>query len=36
MLNAGSTNDDVGRIAVAIEDAARNIGIDERVILGIM
>jgi len=36
MVDAGSTWDDVGRIAVAIEDAAANISVDERVILGIM
>lgn len=36
MLDAGSTNNDVGRIAVAIENASMTIGIDPRVILGIM
>ncbi|KUI72791.1 hypothetical protein VM1G_08419 [Cytospora mali] len=36
MVAAGSTWDDVGRIAVAIEDAASSIGVDERVILGII
>ncbi|ROV96487.1 hypothetical protein VSDG_05443 [Cytospora chrysosperma] len=36
MVAAGSTWDDVGRIAVAIEDAAAAIGVDERVILGII
>ncbi|KAJ5833792.1 hypothetical protein N7474_002103 [Penicillium riverlandense] len=36
MVNAGSSWDDVGRIAVAIEDAAAAIGVDERVILGII
>lgn len=36
MVSAGSTWDDVGRIAVAIEGAAQDIGVDERVILGII
>ncbi|TVY78411.1 hypothetical protein LSUE1_G008296, partial [Lachnellula suecica] len=36
MVDAGSTFDDVGRIAVAIENAAAQIGVDERVILGII
>lgn len=36
MVDAGDTWDDVGRIAVAIEDAAADIGVDERVILGII
>ena len=36
MVNAGSTFDDVGRIAVAIEQAAANIGVEERVILAII
>ena len=36
MVDAGSTFDDVGRIAVAIENAAASIGVDERVILGII
>lgn len=36
MVDAGSSWDDVGRIAVAIEDAAADIGVDERVILGII
>lgn len=36
MVDAGSTWDDVGRIAVAIENAAADIGVDERVILGVI
>jgi hypothetical protein len=36
MVDAGSSWDDVGRIAVAIEQAAADIGVDERVILGII
>ena len=36
MVDAGSSFDDVGRIAVAIEQAAADIGVDERVILGII
>ncbi|KAK1243116.1 hypothetical protein MKX07_003744 [Trichoderma sp. CBMAI-0711] len=36
MVNAGSTWDDVGRINVAISNAAATIGVDERVILAII
>lgn len=36
MVNAGSTWDDVGRINVAISNAASTIGVDERVILAII
>lgn len=36
MVNAGSSWDDVGRINVAISQAAANIGVDERVILAII
>ncbi|KAK8000426.1 hypothetical protein PG990_013026 [Apiospora arundinis] len=36
MKSTGSTWDDIGRINVAIRNAAANIGVDERVILGII
>ncbi|KAM0471581.1 hypothetical protein ACHAPX_009237 [Trichoderma viride] len=36
MVNAGSSWDDVGRINVAISQAAASIGVDERVILAII
>ncbi|KAK7739120.1 hypothetical protein SLS53_005756 [Cytospora paraplurivora] len=36
MVAAGSTWDDVGRMRVAIQDAAAAFGVDERVILGII
>jgi hypothetical protein len=36
MVNHGNSWDDVGRINVAISAAAANIGVDERVILGII
>lgn len=36
MLATGSTHDDVGRIFVGIVEASRQIGVDERVILGII
>lgn len=36
MNQAGSTWDDIGRINVGIRNAAANIGVDERVILGII
>lgn len=36
MKSTGSTWDDIGRINVAIRDASKNIGVDERVILGII
>ena len=36
MNMAGSTWDDIGRIYVGIRDAASSIGVDERVILGII
>ncbi|KAK7994304.1 hypothetical protein PG991_015892 [Apiospora marii] len=36
MNQAGSTWDDIGRINVAIRNAAASIGVDERVILGII
>lgn len=36
MLSAGSTHQDVGYMWNAIEDASADIGIDPRVILGIM
>lgn len=36
MSQSGSTWDDIGRINVAIRNAAASIGVDERVILGIV
>lgn len=36
MLSTGDTGEDVGRIFNAINDAARNIGVEERVILAII